>query len=171
MTSHTKEDGHRDSIIQLDELLEDTFYYKTASGMGGIIEKDVRALYQRKDGKYYLYSLTSGFQEEAVDCQLKYLLMSKQKRFNVLDSLNYKSFGQPFFPKKIQRITDGFILRLSNRHIQFMIDGSSYLFGEGEKLYEIVGHKEKQINLEKVMNNTLLKGNKDHFRVIRQVLK
>jgi hypothetical protein len=45
--------------------------------MGGIIEKDVRALYQKNDGKYYLHSLTSGFEEDAGDCELKYLLMSK----------------------------------------------------------------------------------------------
>lgn len=171
MASQTKEERVRDTIIQLDELLEDTFYYKTASGMGGIIEKDVRALYQKNDGKYYLHSLTSGFEEDAGDCELKYLLMSKQKRFNVLDSLGFKSYGEPLFPKKIQRINDGFILRLSNRHIQFMIDGSSYLYAEGQKLYEIVGHKEKEMSLGKIMNGTLVKGNKDHFKVIRQVLK
>ena len=171
MASQTKEERVRDTIIQLDELLEDTFYYKTASGMGGIIEKDVRALYQKNDGKYYLHSLTSGFEEDAGDCELKYLLMSKQKRFNVLDSLGFKSYGEPLFPKKIQRINDGFILRLSNRHIQFMIEGSSYLYAEGQKLYEIVGHKEKEMSLGKIMNGTLVKGNKDHFKVIRQVLK
>jgi hypothetical protein len=41
------------------------------------VEKDVRVLQQRTDGKYYLFSLSSNFEEEAVDCDLKYLLMGK----------------------------------------------------------------------------------------------
>jgi hypothetical protein len=53
--------------------------------VSGIVEKDVRVLFQRSDGRYFLRSLTNNFEEEAGDCELKYLLMGKEKRFNVLD--------------------------------------------------------------------------------------
>lgn len=52
----------------------------------GVVEKDVRVVQQRRDGKYYVVSLSSQFEEEANDCDLKYLLMGKERRFSVLDS-------------------------------------------------------------------------------------
>lgn len=48
-----------------------------ANESSGLVEKDVRVLQQRNDGRYYLVSLTSQFEEEAVDCDLKYLLMGR----------------------------------------------------------------------------------------------
>jgi hypothetical protein len=98
------------------------------------VERDVRVLQQRNDGKFYLLSLSSNFEEEAGECDLKYLLMGKERRFNVLDTIKPTIPAEPVFVRKIQRIADGFILRLSNRHIQFLLEESSYLLTAEGKL-------------------------------------
>lgn len=139
-----------------------------ANESSGIVEKDVRVLQRKSDGKYYICSLTSDFEEEATDCDLKYLLMGRERRFNVLDSIKTTISADPIFVRKIQRVSNGFILRLSNRHIQFLLDDSNYLLA-GRKMWEVVGSKERELNTGKVMAGTA-KGNKEHLRVIRQVM-
>lgn len=94
----------------------------------------MRVLQQRSDGRFYLLSLSSNFEEEAGDCDLKYLLMGKERRFNVLDTIRPNVPAESVFVRKIQRIPDGFILRLSNRHIQFLLEESSYLLTAEGKL-------------------------------------
>jgi hypothetical protein len=105
-----------------------------------------------------------------VDCDLKYLLMGRERRFNVLDTVKAKAPAIPAFVRKIQRTSDGFILRLSNKHIQFLLEDSNYLLTSEGKLWEVVSGKEKEINLGKVMNGAAVKGNREHFKVIRQVV-
>jgi len=53
----------------------------------GIVEKGVRTIYKRCDGDYILCSLSNNYEEEAHESELKYLLMSKERRFNVLDEI------------------------------------------------------------------------------------
>lgn len=135
----------------------------------GVVEKDVRVVQQRGNGKYYLISLSSQFEEEAGDCDLKWLLMGKEKRFSVLDSIKALP-AQPAFVRKIQKVKDGYILRLSNKHIQFILDDANYLLTCDGKLWELVAGKEKEINLAKLMGGNAVKGNKEHLKVIRQVV-
>ncbi len=152
-----------------EEVLEDTFYFKMTNESSGIVEKDVRVVQQRADGKYYLVSLSNRFEEEALDCDLKYLLMGKERRFNVMDSVKARAPSDPTFVRKVQRIPQGYILRLSNRHIQFMLEESNYLLTAEGKLFDVTG-KEKEMNVGKLMSGVALKGNKEHFRLIRQVV-
>ncbi len=130
----------KDYIISFEQILEDTYYFKLMNEMSGIVQKDVRVIYQKEASKYFLRSLTNNFEEEAGDCQLKYLLMGKERRFNILDMYK-KSNKNPIFIRKIQKINDGYIVKLSNQYIQFLIDGSNYLLVKGNKLWEIVTKK------------------------------
>lgn len=133
------------------------------------MEKDVRVVQQRANGKYYLVSLSSRFEEEAADCELKYLLMGRERRFNVMDTVKPRVPAEPSFVRKVQRIPGGYILRLSNRHIQFMLDESNYLLTAEGKLFDVTG-KEREVNVGKLMSGAAIKGNKDHFKLIRQVV-
>lgn len=150
-------------------MLEDTYYFRLGNDSSGVVEKDVRVVQQRGNGKYYIISLSSQFEEEAGDCDLKWLLMGKEKRFSVLDSIKALP-AQPTYVRKIQKVKDGFILRLSNKNIQFLLDDAKYLLTCDGKLWELVAGKEKEINVSKLIAGSALKGNKEHLKVIRQVV-
>lgn len=87
-----------------------------------------------------------------------------------MDKVKIKTKTEPVFVRRIQKINEGFILRLSNKHIQFLLDDSNYLLTGGNRLCEIIGRKEKEMNLSKLMNGSAIKGNKDHLRVIKHVV-
>jgi hypothetical protein len=61
---------------------------------------------------------------------------------------------------------------LSNKHIQFLIEDSSYLLKSSDRLclWEIVSRKEKELNLTKIMSGSVVKCNNDHLKVIRHVV-
>lgn len=62
------------------------------------------------------------------------------------------------------------MLRLSNRHIQFILEDANYLLTADMKLWELVAGKEREISLSKLMAGASIKGNKDHLRIIKQVV-
>lgn len=86
-----------------------------------------------------------------------------------MDTVKPRAPAEPAFVRKVQRILGGYILRLSNRHIQFMLDESNYLLTAEGKLFDVTG-KEREVNVGKLMSGTVLKGNKEHFKLIRQVI-
>lgn len=86
-----------------------------------------------------------------------------------MDTVKPRAPADPSFVRKVQRIPTGYILRLSNRHIQFMLDESNYLLTAEGKLYDVTG-KEREVNVTKLMGGACPKGNKEHFKLIRQVV-
>lgn len=88
-------------------MLEGTFYFKFANGQSGIIETDVRIVYQHSNGKYFVRSLTNDYEAEAgEDCDLKYLLMVRDKKYNVLDELGTRPAQEKtLLVRRVKRIT------------------------------------------------------------------
>ena len=141
-------------------MLEDTFYYELANDDCGILEKGVRLVYKRKDGKYMLRSLSNNYEEEAPNCDLKYLLIARQKRFNILDNVAQEALASPcppVFLRRVQRMEEGWVVKLSNQMVQLLIDASSYL-SWGKRVWEVSASKEKELSVVKLRKGTL-KGN------------
>jgi len=93
-----------------------------------VLETGVRTIFLRNDKKYIMHSLSNSYEEEAPDCELKYLLMGRTKKFNVVDEVVGKNKEvSSVFVKKVQRILDGWVLMLSNDMLQLIIDGSNYI--------------------------------------------
>jgi hypothetical protein len=99
-------------------VLEDTFYYELANTQCGILEKGVRVIYKNRDKKYMLHSLSNSYEEEAPNCELKYLLISRERRFNLLDEIVEKTEDlRSVFVKKVQKLEDGWVIKLSNKMV------------------------------------------------------
>ena len=93
-----------------------------ASDKEAVIEKDIRLIYKGSQNKYIVRSLTNNYEEEAKDEDFKYLFMAKERKFNVIDTIQVDFNPKDFlFINKIQRLKQGFLLRLSNGHFQLII--------------------------------------------------
>ena len=136
-----------------------------------MLEAGVRTIYLRADKKYMLHSLSNSYEEEAPNCELKYLLMSRQKRFNVVDQVVSKNSQEiaSIFVKKVQRILNGFVLKLSNNMVQLILDDRNYVIYLG-KAWELSASKEKELNVAKLLRGEL-KGNKEHLKILGRIVK
>jgi hypothetical protein len=78
--------------------------------------------------------------------------MSRQKRFNVVDQVVSKNnLGiTPIFVKKVQRILNGFIVKLSNNMVQLILDDRNYVI-HLNKVWELSTSKEKELNVAKLI--------------------
>jgi hypothetical protein len=97
--------------------------------------------------------LTNEYEEEAgEDCDLKYLLMGKDKKYSVLDEIVAKGEEERhIFVRKIKRIGEnglsafisenigykrGWLLKLSNSTIQLLLEDRSFLI-INDRLFEL----------------------------------
>ena len=159
----------KEYAIYFDEILEDVFYFELANGDCGVLEKGVRVIYRRSDKKYILHSLSNNYEEEAPDCELKFLLMSREKRFNVMDQVQEEPPSSPaVFVTKVQKVGYGWAIKLSNQMIQLVIDDQNYLLW-GKKAWEISSSKEKEISISKLKKGEA-RGNSDHLQILSRIL-
>ena len=94
--------------------------------------------------------------------------MSKEKKFNVLDSIAAEFSGKvPVLLRKAQRVSGGWLLRLSNKATQLITDSQSYLL-LSKKLWEVTGGKEKELSYSKLVAETL-RGPNESLKALRKV--
>ena len=68
----------------------------------------------------------------------------------------------------MQRVGAGWVLRLSNRMVQFMVEGSNYLIW-GRRIWELTLSKEKEISVSKLRRGEG-KGNGEHLGLLAKIL-